>query len=232
MISDDFMKEAALELDGMMLDNLPDRGELDFSPAFERKMKKLIYRRKHPVMSHPAFRVAAAILVFVLLSGAVILAIPDAQASLNSLFAEEKKGVYSYYLTGYVDADDLRTYHLGWIPEGYALIGERYVDSKGAANYRNQDDRTITLNYNIQREGCDVKISRKFIKGLEYQYKEATVNGLRADLFELRHSDDDIRYAVIWMNEEHSILFEIFGARSEAEALKLAENVIAREPEE
>ena len=101
MISDDFMKEAALELDGMMLDNLPDCGELDFSPAFERKMKKLIYRRKHPVMSHPAFRVAAAILVFVLLSGAVILAIPDAQASFKGLFYEQKDGRYSYFLPGY-----------------------------------------------------------------------------------------------------------------------------------
>ena len=42
MITEEFMKDAALELDGMLLDRLPERGELDFSPAFERKMKKLI----------------------------------------------------------------------------------------------------------------------------------------------------------------------------------------------
>ena len=40
MITEEFMKKAALELDGMLLDRLPERGELDFSPAFERKMKK------------------------------------------------------------------------------------------------------------------------------------------------------------------------------------------------
>ena len=86
--------------------------------------------------------------------------------------------------------------------------------------------------YNIQREDCEFKISRSFVNNIKLRCKETTVNGLRANLFELRHSDDDINYAVIWMNEEQSILFEIYGARSEAEALKLAENVIAKEKEE
>ena len=88
-----------------------------------------------------------------------------------------------------------------------------------------------TILYFIKREGDDAQLSALF-KNVEYRYKETTVNGRRADLFELRYSNGKRSYVVIWMNAEQSILFEIFGARSEAEALKLAENVVAKEKEE
>jgi len=230
MISDESMKEAALELDGMMLDNLPDRGELDFSPAFERKMKKLIYRRKHPVMSHPAFRVAAAILVLVLLSSAVILAIPDAQASFKGLFYEQKDGRYSYFLPGYVDADDLRTYHLGWIPEGYTVEEEMHNYSDGMVIYRSQDRKNILFLYKIRREDDDTQISHSF-QNVEHQWKETIVNGRSADLFEMYYSNGEVSYCIKWMNEEQSILFTIWCEQMEPESVKMAENVIAREPD-
>jgi len=234
MISEERLKKATLEAEEILMAVQPDAEACDheFSPQFERKMEKLIRKRKHPVLVHPLFRAAAAVLLLVLLSSAVILSIPGARASLKSLFYERTGRTFTYVLSGYVEADDMRTYHLGWIPEGFSVTKEVYRDTQGSANYRNQDHKNITLNYNIQREGCDVKISRSFGKNVVFRYKKATVNGLRADLFELRRSDDDISYAIIWMNEEQSILFEIFGARSEAEALKLAENVVAKEKEE
>lgn len=229
MITEEFMKEAALELDGMLLDRLPERGELDFSPAFERKMKKLIYRKKHPVMSHPVFRAAAVILLIAVLSSAVILAIPDAQASLKGLFYEAKGRTFSYVLTGVVEEDDPWIYHLGWIPEGYSITEESYRNNIGYISCSNPEGKRFQFYYTIQREDSDTKISRTFINGLGCRYKETAINGLRANLFEVQYADDDITYTVFWMNEEQSILFEIYNAPSEAEAMKLAENIIAKE---
>lgn len=234
MILEERLKKATLEAEEILMAVQPDAEACDheFSPQFERKMEKLIRKRKHPVFCHPMFRAAAAIFLVVLLSSAVILSIPDARATLKGLFYEHEGRTFTYVLTSYVEADDMRTYHLGWIPEGFSLTKEGHSDSQGSATYRNQDGKIIMYIYNIQREDCEFKISRSFVNNIKLRYKETTVNGLRANLFELRHSDDDINYAVIWMNEEQSILFEIYGARSEAEALKLAENVIAKEKEE
>lgn len=229
MITDEQLKEAGRELDGALLDSLPERGDLDFSRAFERKMNRLIYRKKHPVMSHPVFRAAAAILVLVLLSSAVILAIPDAQASFKGLFYEQKDGVYSYVLPGYVDADDLRTYHLGWIPEGYTVEEEMYNDSGVMVIYRNQDRRNILFQYQIRREGDDTQLSHSF-RNVKYKWKEITINGRGADLFEMYYNNGEVGYWINWMNEERSILFTIQCTQM-SEAVKLAENVIAKEKE-
>ena len=230
MITEEFMKEAALELDGILLDRLPERGELDFSPAFERKMKKLIYRKKHPVMSHPVFRAAAVILLIAVLSSAVILAIPDAQASLKGLFYEAKGRTFSYVLTGVVEEDDPWVYHLGWIPEGYSITEERYSENKGSVRCRNAEGEYIHFYYTIQREDSVTKISRTFTKSLGCRYKETAINGLRANLFEVQYADDDITYTVFWMNEDQSILFSI-RCQTMPEAIKIAENVIAKEKE-
>ena len=49
MITDEQIKEAGMELDNLLLDSLPQRGDLEFSKRFEKKMDKLIYRRKNPL---------------------------------------------------------------------------------------------------------------------------------------------------------------------------------------
>jgi len=232
MISEEQLKKATLKAEEILMAAQPDAEACDheFSPQFERKMEKLIRKRKHPVLCHPVFRAAAAILVLLLLSSAVILAVPDARASFDGLFFEEKDGDYRYVLTGYVDADDLRTYHLGWIPEGYTVREEEHSNSYGRISYRNQEKDVIIFSYRIQREGDDTQFGCS-VRNVKHKWKEITINGRGADLFEVYYSNGEVGYWINWMNEEQSILFTIQCTQM-SEAVKLAENVIAMEKEE
>lgn len=233
MIPEEQLKEAALEADKILLAAVPEEENCDheFSPAFEEKMKKLIHRRKHPVLTHPMFRAAAVLVAMLLLGGTLLLSVPEVQAGFKGLFVEEQEHRYRYALTGCVDADDLRTYHLGWVPEGYAVQIENHRDSRGFITYRNPERKAIYFSYGIQRKNEDAERWFSF-SSMECRRKDTIVNGRYADLFELRDTGGKISYSVVWMNEEQSVLFFISGARTEAEAVKLAESVISREPEE
>ena len=58
---------------------LAERQEHAFSPAFERRMKKLLRRDRHPVL-YRALRAAACLLLALLLSGCTVLAVsPEAR---------------------------------------------------------------------------------------------------------------------------------------------------------
>lgn len=233
MITDEQIKEAGMELDNLLLDSLPQRGDLEFSKRFEKKMDKLIYRRKNPLVSHPVFRIAAVILLIVLLSSVVVLSVPDATASFNGLFFEEHDGDYTYVLTGCVAADDQREYDLGWLPEGYTVSNESRSDSFAGITYRNHEigyKGYIVFTYNIRREGSDTQHGYAF-HNVKHKWKEITINGRGADLFELCYITGEEAYCIIWMNEEQSILFRITCYQL-SEAVKMAESVIAIENEE
>lgn len=232
MISEEQLKKATLEAEEILMaaQSVDDACDHEFSLQFERKMEKLIRKRKHPVFCHPMFRAAAAIFLVVLLSSAVILSIPHAGASYKGLFYEQKDDEYRYVLTGYVDADDLRTYHLGWVPEGYTVYEESHSLSDGLIYYKHQENGVIMFSYRIQRKGDELNFSQSFRNVPSHQWKEATINGRSADLFEMYYSDGTSGYYIIWMNEDQSILFSIC-CQPMPEAIKIAENVIAKEKE-
>jgi hypothetical protein len=232
MISEEQLKKATLEAEEILMaaQSVDDACDHEFSPQFERKMEKLIRKRKHPVFCHPMFRAAAAIFLVVLLSSAVILSIPHAGASYKGLFYEQNGDEYRYVLTGYVDADDLRTYHLGWVPEGYTVFNESHSLSSGWIRYKHQENGVIMFSYSIQREGDELNLAQSFQNIPSHQWKETTINGRSADLFEMYYSDGTSGYCIIWMNEDQSILFSI-RCQTMPEAIKIAENVIAKEKE-
>lgn len=232
MISEEQLKKATLEAEEILMAAQPvdEACDHEFSPQFERKMEKLIRKRKHPILRHPVFRAAAAIFLVVLLSSAVILSIPQAGASFKGLFYEQKDDEYRYVLTGYVDADDLRTYQLGWLPEGYTVYEESHSLSSGLIRYKHQENGVIMFSYRIQREGDELNFSQSFRNVPSHQWKEATINGRSADLFEMYYSDGTSGYCIIWMNEDQSIIFSIC-CQPMPEAIKIAENVIAKEKE-
>ena len=232
MISEEQLKKATLEAEEILMAVQPGTEACDheFSPQFERKMEKLIRKRKHPVLVHPLFRAAAAIFLVVLLSSVVILSIPHAGASYKGLFYEQKDDEYRYVLTGYVDADDLRTYQLGWLPEGYTVYEESHSLSGGLICYKHQENGVIMFSYSIQREGDELNFGQSFRNVPSHQWKEATINGRSADLFEMYYSDGTSGYCIVWMNEDQSIIFSI-SCQPMPEAIKIAENVIAKEKE-
>lgn len=235
MISEEQLKKATSEVEEILMAVQPDWDacEPETSPKFERKMKSLIRKRKHPILFHPMFRAAAVLLLIILLSGTVILGIPEVKASFVGLFYEEEEHSFRYVLTGHVDTDDLRTYELGYIPEGYAQTSERYESYGGKVKYENQDGATLLFEYHVQRQGGESEIYYSF-KSANYELKDTIVNGHGADLFAMVSKSGRKVNRLLWMNGERSILFSIYwiGMNENDDVRILAESVIANEIEE
>lgn len=235
MISEEQLKKATSEVEEILMAVQPDWDacEPETSPKFERKMKNLIRKRKHPILFHRMFRAAAVLLLIILLSGTVILGIPEVKASFVGLFYEEKEHCFRYVLTGHVEADDLRTYELGYIPEGYTKINERHKSYGGNIKYENQDGAAILFDYHIQRQGGESELYYSF-ESSNYELKDTIVNGHGADLFEMVSMSGRKVSHILWMNEDRSILFSInwIGMGGSDDVRILAESVIANETEE
>ena len=80
MITDEMLRIAATEANQAICDSLPRPEECDhqFSPRFERKMRRVIRRGRHPV-AYKYLRRAACLLVAVTLFGASWLTVDGAR---------------------------------------------------------------------------------------------------------------------------------------------------------
>ena len=74
MISDERLCKAAQQAEKAFLASLPEPKDCKatFSPAFERKMKKLVKRTDHPIMYWIQKSVACLILILLLGGGSVL----------------------------------------------------------------------------------------------------------------------------------------------------------------
>ena len=232
MITDEQLKAAALELDSALMENLPEPGALEFSPRFERKMKRLLRKGRPSVWVNHCLRAAAVLLTVLLVGGIVLISSPETLAEFRGLFYEvEQEHKYRYVLEGWVEEEDMCAYRMGWIPEGYELRHSSHRYAHGTQFYGDGEKHVLGFNYVIQTGRYESIIYRSF-SAVNYELKDTIVNGQGADLFVITQKSGAVTYTVIWMNAERSVLFEVNGARSEAEAVRIAESIERTDPEQ
>ena len=212
------MLDAAwLEYGGM----LEERPEHPFSPAFERRMKKLLRRGRHPVL-YRALRGAACLLLALLLSGCTVLAVsPEAREAFEGWVREVHDTYFSYQYVG-PDQDkpeDLTEFAFAptWLPEGY-LEAER-PQLYGMANilYESADKGTAVFGYGLEGSlTVDTEHAEAYA---------AQVHGRRADLY-LDHQEEN-RNLLVWTDEATGTFLWISAPVSEEELVRMAESVEA-----
>ena len=126
---------------GDLMEELPEQ---DFSPQFEKKMRKLVRRGNHPIRYRVA-QIAACLLLAALLSGCTVLAIsPEAREAFLGWVRtfntpKEFPPYYSYTYSGDGEAQlpEGVAYRPTWVPEGCQLFDEHsyyvrpnYVEDK------------------------------------------------------------------------------------------------------
>lgn len=226
MITDEMLKEAAGELENAMLAQMPDPKECqhDFSPRFERKMKKLIYRANHPITASLGFRIAAVILAILLLGGSVLLASEDARAKLIGWVREEGPDGE----VRYVDYSDIRAegvptrFRLESDPEGYTLW--RHHEGYRGESFSYIDDEETKLLHFIYKVIAKNSASCVSITTEGYIHKRVLINGSYADLTISKYSWDSS--CIVWTGYDDMVVFSISGFLSEEELIYMAEHVV------
>lgn len=219
MIPDVLLREAAAEAEEFLLSHLPETQQPHvFSKRFERKIKKLISRAKHPVR-YQVMRYAAAVLLAIMtLFGAVLAVSPEARAAVIGWvrstfyeFFEYSNGSNDPSTAGY-------DYILRNDPDGYTQLNT--IEKENGKIYLYVSDSGDILQFTYTHGASSDGL---FIEAENYILSSASINGLAADIYIAKNENESS--VIVWQSEEEKVLFHIL-ANADSEALiKLAESV-------
>ena len=102
MISEERLRTAARAVSQAMIDSLPEPEDChhDFSPEFERKMKKLLRRSRHWGLYQGLKRAACFFLVLLLSSGAFLTVNAEAREIVFGWVSEKFEDAQRYFYPG------------------------------------------------------------------------------------------------------------------------------------
>ena len=219
------LKAALQEAYFMELEEIPSEEilsedeALTFSPAFERKMKKLIRRADHPIRYRIA-QAAACLLLAALLSGCTVLAVsPEARAAFVGWVRELSEGwsVYHYFGEKKDSLEDI-IYRPTWVPDGYEVISEYSDPWNVNIGYQKADEEFAMFSYSMYTDAMEAQVKSDGV-----EVKHILIGGHSADLY--LDPEPGTANVLMWMNDEAGALFTISASFSGDEIIKMAESV-------
>ena len=220
MITDAMLRLAAAEAEHCLLGQLPEPQDHTFTPAFERKIQKLITRAKHPVRHQVLKYVAAVLLAIITLFGAVFAASPEVRASVVGWFKSSFLEYFQYSSDSTVPSAPKADYRLTEIPEGYTLVN--VIDKVHGKTYLYEDASGFYLRFSYDYGG------NVFIQVDGYQQQTASVHGKPADIYIAPNADETSM--IVWQDTETGALFRLSIKADAQELIRLAESVQKVEP--
>lgn len=223
------LKAALQEAYFMELEELPSEEilsedeALTFSPAFERKMKKLIHRADHPIRYRIA-QAAACLLLVARMSGCTVLAVSPEEWAAFVGWVREIYGTYVEYRYTGENQDipqNMRYYRPTWIPEGYQKTTVDERTSKTYIYYENKD-KLLIFCCTMDADASTLHVASGNNDILDIQ--NVKIGDSSADLY--IDPKEDAASGIVWIND-NGTLFWIHGQLTGDELIKMAESVEA-----
>lgn len=202
---------------GDLMEELPEQ---DFSPQFEKKMRKLVRRGNHPIRYRVA-QIAACLLLAALLSGCTVLAIsPEARAAFAGWVREVYENAFVYRFYGEEQGESYAdtAYRLTWLPEGYREAERPDLAGMGNVLYRDDAGGLVVLAYATDPEAFSLSVYPEHAT-----VRKTQVHGRPADLY--LDEQEGNRNLIVWTEEETGQFFYVSGPQGEDELVKMAESV-------
>lgn len=192
-----------------------------FSPRFRRKMRHLLFRQNHPVLTRGLQSAAVLFLTITVLFGSLLTVSTDAREFVSGWVKTRIETIYHFYYEGDAAQADSTEYVLGWIPDGYTIIDIFELPNEKWYTYASEDNNfTLTFLYSADSSDADI-----FLLNADCVEKEVMVNGMPATLY-IPFNDDSP--AIVWEDREKSVFFLITAQVSEDALIKMAENIVAK----
>lgn len=226
MIQEDKLKEAAEEAGKVLLDSLPDGDILHhtFSKQFKKKMRKLLWKEKYPIIYY-GVKSVACVLGAVILSGVLLLTCSeDARAAMRGWIKELRGEVYYQY--GFRGQANFKIntirYEMSWIPEEYKFYLRQSLPNRETVIYEDSEGYLAEFTY---MSAMDENMSSIGIgaNSSSYEYMEVEIGGYKADCY--ISIDDEHTSTAVWSNEKN-ILFVVSARMEKEEFIKWAESVV------
>lgn len=200
----------------------PEDCNHEFSPRFRRKMRHLLFRQQHPVLTRGLQSAAVLFLTITVLFGSLLTVSTDAREFVSGWVKTRIETIYHFYYEGDAAQADSTEYVLGWIPDGYTLVETVDFPGQRIYNYADADKKWyLSFTYSVDSSDADI-----FLLNADCTQKEVTVNGIPATLY--IPLNDDNSPDIIWEDREKGVLFILTAHVSEDVLIKMAENIVAK----
>ena len=124
MISEEMLRKAAAEADQAIRDSLPAPADCkhEFSPSFQRRMRRTFRKAKHPIIYKLPKYAACFVLVVTLASGTWLTVDAEARAAFFAWVREQYEAFIEYRFIGEAtQKNEMVEYGLTWLPEGFSF---------------------------------------------------------------------------------------------------------------
>lgn len=222
LITDEALRAALEEVDNVILDSLPDPSECEhqFSARFERRMRKVRRRAKHPMTYKVLRQVACFLLAILILFSSVMIFSSEARAAVVDWIKEQFETFYHYFFAGdpSSEADNRSEYELGWVPDGFSLVNSQTVQNRVSQVYLDNNGQIIQFSYLYGSESNPL-----FMDSEHFEFKSVTLSSGSAELFIALIEGETS--SIVWNDDNKGILFCVSANLSEQELIALAEGV-------
>lgn len=219
-MTDKQLRDALIEAQDYMLSQFPKKEwHFDFSPRFQRKMKKLIEMNEHPAWFY--LRQAAAVLITVLgISGMLLFGFNETVRANVIRWITEQLAANEYkYQNESGSKSDVFMYTLAdEVPEGYRLLKRSEDENRVSEVYRDANGKQLV--FFVMSSTKEKEFYLMFDNDLESE--AVNVNGVVADLYLSENHDEN--NIIVWKGT-NDILFSISGFMNKEELIELAERI-------
>lgn len=221
MISEEMLKKAAAEADQAIRDSLPAPAECEheFSPSFQRKMRRTFRKAKHPVIYKLPKYAACFILAVALASGTWLTVDAEARAAFFAWVREQYESFVEYGFIGEPPQESNAVeYDLTWLPSEFHLIDKQAIDGNTLMIYADDSGQRITFSYSHGDNATSLFVASDYT-----EVKSVQVGNIKADFYQA--GEEASANVLVWLSEEDTFCFCIMADLSEDTMIKLAENV-------
>lgn len=221
MITEEMLRIAAAKADQAIRDSLPHPADCDlqFSPRFERKMKRVIRRGRHPV-AYKFLHRAACLLVVVTLVGASWLTVDaEARGAFFAWVRQQYENFVEYRFAGLAPDEEMTTnFAPTWLPEGYEETKAQSASGTSTKTYSNSDGQAIHFMYSAGADATSL-----FVVSESMTTVKVIVGTQEADF--CQDADPENANVLVWHSESGEVLFCISAPLPRDEMVRIAESI-------
>ena len=224
--TDGELQEAARKVRQAMLESLPEEDKVPhhFSPAFQEKMGPLLKKAQRMERTRTwKRRTAAAVLVFLLGTGAWLAGDSGARAAVLSWVREvyENSVLYRFFNQG-AGLDSLPALRPSWLPEGYQKADEITEDTAQLVVYQHPDQHSPSIIFDYCLMSADIQTELLWPES-EYESISMQVGSCPAQFY--RAQDDSMTNNLVWFDEDGGLMFTLSASLDLDVMLHIAESV-------
>ena len=188
------------------------------SDLFEKKIRKLFHRAKHPYFYRVIRRIASIFLAAILVGSMYLAVDMEARAAFLGWIKEVYEHSIVYRIMPSSAAKDLPHYELTWLPDGFDEPDIYENETVYSALYQNSSTGEIVI-FDYYRLSSEVQ-AKLFT---DQQPEHVLVNGIIADFYAA--SSDSESNNLLWIDTEAGVFCAIDSNLSKDVILHIAESI-------